>query len=455
MSLCISSLLFYFIQAIRVNVRDEFLNVLTIGELYAIIGLPVFDPENSKVILEVNNIYKHPCQLTSPLKKHQLTSEMQYLRDAHSAAPWRFAFDLAYEFGGHITPAGTFLHLKLGLLLSLVIAKHQSSNKNVINVLVRGVDNSLISRLMKYACAFAHHVEHKSDHCLTANTTIESRDSDLTFINGGSILLAHRGICFIDNLASLKKAEILNLEKVLSKKYLNVDVPIQSKSTQKQISHIPITAHVWSYISVPITSNENPKIDSKNTSTNTFARAFDICFEVDIEDDSYANHMITQFISLRALDIKPNLLLGVKDYEQLLNISSTIEAKLSSEAEQLIRGYFLATRRARSHEQITIPPTALSVLTELTVAYCKLNLRSVATECDAVMVIWLYQDSSLFGSSVGVNLKSFAHMQDDNLDRYIGVEREMSMKMFHEQLKQFIYANAPDLEKFSQFYHEE
>ena len=428
-------------QSIRVYLRDELIRDVSIGAEYVIIGLPVFDSDKVDVIVEVNNIHSVPkvCQM------HITVSDpIQFLKKQCENSSWRFVLNLAYEFAGHVTPAGTFLHLKLLLLLSLVASRQNHRERASVNILVLGDDMNLISRILRYALCYADRQgEHLRGSIMTAGVGVDIKGTGLTFITGGSALLANDGIWLVEDIMSLKKTEKQQLEEVLCKKSVYVDLPLDTKSFQKQQTTLNIPCHIWSSISM---KTHEPTKTAKLVAAHSFIREFDFWSTVNVEPNSYADYMITQYTSLRALDISPNLLLKENDYQQLLDITSELDADLSPDAEHLIRGYFLASRRSRSTESNTFPLSALSTITELALALCRMNLRSRCTEHDAVLIIWLYEDSfsSLYGHC-GLNINSYDHVLDNNLDRYIGVERDMTLAMFHQSLKQFISTHASEM----------
>ncbi|KAK2166328.1 hypothetical protein LSH36_40g19044 [Paralvinella palmiformis] len=79
---------------------------------------------------------------------------------------------------------------------------------------------------------------------------------------------------------------------------------------------------------------------------------------------------------------------------KFLQLARQIKPEFSEAGENLIKGYYVASRTLRVNDiQLWTPPIgAVKVVTALSEAHAKLCLRDVVTEHDAVMAILLYEE---------------------------------------------------------------
>jgi DNA replicative helicase MCM subunit Mcm2 (Cdc46/Mcm family) len=114
-------------------------------------------------------------------------------------------------FGGDISPPGTFLHLKLGLLLSLV-GKYDNPNYRM-DTLVIGKDTSLLHQLLMYAASFSERtIVHSAGHHLMGKALTDKHCSGSYFVEGGSLLLANGGVCYLGDVGRMKKKSMEELQ---------------------------------------------------------------------------------------------------------------------------------------------------------------------------------------------------------------------------------------------------
>ncbi|KAI0242949.1 Minichromosome maintenance domain-containing protein 2 [Lamellibrachia satsuma] len=446
-------------QSLVTYVRDDLVCPLEPGETVSVIGLPVFDIDNQTVALEANNIFRHnQLPVTPVVNLNDLPESIQHLYKDRSHSPWRFSLSLAYAFAGDVTPAGTYLHLKLGMLLSLVGYSVQEAGG--LDLLAVGWDTLLLQRLLSYAASLADRsiVHSPGTGHLTASVSRDRHGSDACFIEGGSLLLARGGVCLIPELNSVKKATKQLLAHVLESDKVPVELPQRFTRHGAQRFTLPRRSHVWSY--TDHISCHAPHLDDltapqvvvgKDGIAKTLADLFAMVYFADVSAASYVDHMLTHHTVVSAVMLAHTTLISWQDFKQLIVYARKQKVVFSESAERLIRGYYVASRRVRAvgvHSS-TLPLSAIRTITSLAGSHARLSLRQEVTEHDAVMGILLYEESITSRSGYSVlNVQPQPHMRDNNTEHYIGAQRDVKMHQFHQHLNQFLQIHATDLDTF-------
>ena len=81
---------------------------------------------------------------------------------------------------------------------------------------------------------------------------------------------------------------------------------------------------------------------------------------------------------------------------------------------------------------------------QLAVSHAQLSLRDEVGVCDAILAILMYEETMTFksGGHSPLTLKPLIHIEDNDIQRYIGSQRDEYMTQFHKQLVTFIADHA-------------
>jgi DNA replicative helicase MCM subunit Mcm2 (Cdc46/Mcm family) len=148
---------------------------------------------------------------------------------------------------------------------------------------------------------------------------------------------------------------------------------------------------------------------------------------------------MTNHILQKSSGSLPSQLLTTQDFTQILSVATSIPVELHPSANDLLKGYYVTSRRVRGNE---IPLTALNTMISLALSHARLNMRCTATVDDATLAILLYEESLVYkyGHST-LYVQPCQHFIDDNLTRYIGKELHSNMVQFHKQICQYVLQN--------------
>ena len=98
---------------------------------------------------------------------------------------------LAFAFCDDVTPCGTFLHLKLLLLFSLVLTgeSQNSEESPSLDLIVLATDDVTVERLLTSAASVCDKcVRHRSENVLTAAVVSDKHVVGAPFIEGCDVL---------------------------------------------------------------------------------------------------------------------------------------------------------------------------------------------------------------------------------------------------------------------------
>ncbi|OWK63369.1 MCM domain-containing protein 2 [Lonchura striata] len=160
------------------------------------------------------------------------------------------------------------------------------------------------------------------------------------------------------------------------------------------------------------------------------------------------HHTLKKAINPEATLYKVSQQFRTQDYEEFILFARNLHAELSSEAESLIQGYYLASRRVRrdSIHGSSLSASALKILISLAKAHAKLSLRQRVLEEDAVIAVLLLESSLTLkhGTSVlcvAPNPVFPFDLSDENCLQ----ERDIYLMQCHHQLLKFITAYSPGI----------
>lgn len=248
-----------FYQTIPIYVRDELIREVQIGCYCSFVLLPSCEIHSSSLqlhctpVFEANNIEKMNSSPFLNLLPSSLPNRIEMLHKDRGSSAWSFVSSLSYCFGASVTPPGTFFHLKMFLLMSLLLL-HSSdcpedtkqANSRHLHLLVIADDLLRIQRLFLYMASFAKRMlVYSPPSDLFPSCCRDPFGSGTFMINAGCIFLASDGVCLIPNAAVLKKDEKDKLQCALENGCMAVKVPEKFGSYQGRQVTMPLTSSVW------------------------------------------------------------------------------------------------------------------------------------------------------------------------------------------------------------------
>ncbi|XP_066294840.1 minichromosome maintenance domain-containing protein 2-like [Branchiostoma lanceolatum] len=427
-------------QAVTVFLREELVQGIEMGAHYSVVGIPTIDRCRGDITMsiEANSIVKHVVQ---PSPSVALPDSVARLHQDRLGSPYSFAASLAFAFASSVSPPGTYHKLKLSMLLSLVSTHSNDKTKDGggLHVMAVGSDTLLLSRLLTYCTAISSRcVHHTVDKHLFAKVTKDThgtgRFQRTCSIDAGSLLLSHGGCCFLGDVGQMKKDVQSSLQGVMEKDAVTVQIPKKYEdSGVLQSLELPIRCSIWAYTD-PNTCKKPAAIAAADlylqqelgNVSKTLADCFSlVCYMDGTSEtgDMYAESLLVEDILNCAMLEEEDLenvseLLSTEDIKQFLQVACCLQPQLTPTAEYLIQGYFVSSRRLRSNsiQSCPFPPTALRTLTAVACAHAKLSLRTYVAEEDALMSIYLFEESvtSRYGYSI-LGIQPTPHFRHGNI----------------------------------------
>ncbi|NXL81099.1 MCMD2 protein, partial [Leptocoma aspasia] len=445
------------IQAFTLFLRDELANKMTIGNHYRIIGIPACVQNGLQVTacIEVNSV-----QLYKPNGPSFVSDNFKYLLSLTSSSCWRFTAVLANIFASQVVPPGTYNTLKLAILLSLV-QTCEKENADYLDLLIMTSDTLVIDRLLNYSlCLLPRGIRHPPSSDIFPSVSKDKHGTGSASIQACSAVLAKGGICYIGDLSSYKKDKLELLQSVLESRTTTVFIPGKKygEEADQQVT-VSVQTNFWSFVDVDSSSKkhiqkENFLIGQMDVSlipvnlVDGFGLLIYNEFPSCRLSSPVVHHILKKAINPEAMLYKVSQQFTTQDYEEFILFARNLHVELSSEAESLIQGYYLASRRVRrdSIHGSTLSASALKILISLAKAHAKLSLRQTVLEEDAVIAILLLESSLTLkhGTSalcVAPNPVFPFDLSDENSLQ----QRDIYLMQCHHQLLKFIAAYSPGI----------
>ncbi|XP_064089582.1 minichromosome maintenance domain-containing protein 2-like isoform X2 [Macrobrachium nipponense] len=441
-------------QLLKITLRDEMLANLAPGQRMQATVMIVPKKCNEFPCLE--GILVHP---PAPLRPPSSLPPLfrQLVRDRQSS-PWSLVLTLAYMFGTAVVPAGTFHTLKLALLLSLASC---SSQKAGLAVLAVGSNTTLVLRLLWYGAKFASHsVTHSSLDDVTASFSKDHEGK--IWVQGGSLLLAHGGVCVLGDFSKFKKDARRSVCNTLESGMVLVEAAPRLRS-QTPILKYPLRAAAWACYDPAHhkgrTSTEMEDMFLRvplGDLTKSISDVFGLVIYTETpggECESKAEEEITLHSLLNAItnpmESQASTLLRPEDLKEYLAMARSLETVFSAGAEKLIRGYYVAARRLRGDcvQGSAVPVTAIHTLAQAAASHARLALRSTVETWDAVAAILLCEEglAAHFGYSL-LQVPPTPHLSaNTDLHILVGRKNDERMANFQRQLENFIAMHTGDI----------
>ncbi|XP_075906364.1 minichromosome maintenance domain-containing protein 2 isoform X2 [Nelusetta ayraudi] len=447
-------------QSITLFLRDDLCNSMTVGRLYRVIGFPAAHGHPLQSVswsVEANGV--QPLLPEYPL---QVSSGFQQVLKAAACSPWRFAAVAAQCFGLEVAPPGLYDTLKLALLLSLVQTKaHTEGISHNVALLVLTADTLIPDRLMSYGLSLAcRGVRHHSSGELLASLSRDSHGTGTANIHAGSALLATGGICMLGDLSCYKKERLDTLQSALESNTVSVFIPGKKyvEDADQQLS-FPLQCSFWALAD---TSQRSGRVECALLGTADIGplppqlvSAFGLVIQC--RDSAGKHSLLTQTIHTLKQAVQPGkplysscLEFSTQDYKELIAHAQSLEVEVSPEAEKIIHGYFMASRRVRTQSQdVKISTASTELLVSLAEAHCKLSLRRTVLEEDAVIAVLLCENSVTLKHGASALVIPPDPVFPCDLGEVDGLHRrDAALDELHQNILRFIYAYAPGADTF-------
>ncbi|XP_049420983.1 minichromosome maintenance domain-containing protein 2 [Epinephelus fuscoguttatus] len=449
-------------QSVTLFLRDELCNSMRIGRLYRVLGIPahVHQWPNITWSVEANSV--QPWEPEYPCK---VSASFQELMKATAGSRWRFSAIVAHCFGLDVAPPGLYNTLKLGLLLSLVQTRADAKEKsNNLDLLVVTTDTLILERLMTYSLSLAcRGVRHQASGEMFASLSRDQHGAGTANIHAGSALLATGGICMLGDLGCYKKDRLDAIQSVLESCTASVFIPGKKygEDADQQLS-FPVQCSFWAFTDSMDVSRRSGRADCAVLGTAEMgpipiqlADAFGLVIQC--KDIMGEQALLAQTVHTLQQAVQPGKPLypscwefSTQDYRELVAHAQTLHVELSPEAEKIIHGYYMASRRVRTQSQgVKMSVASIKLLISLAEAHCKLCLRTRVLEEDAVIAVLLCENSVTLkhGASTLVIPPDAVFPCDlgdvDGLHR-----RDKTLDELHQNILRFIYAYAPGADTY-------
>ncbi|XP_026642604.1 minichromosome maintenance domain-containing protein 2 [Microtus ochrogaster] len=442
---------------------DELVNKMKIGNEYKIIGIPVcIKTSQTALCVEANSITPYPAKVPSGISEN-----FRCLLSLTSASCWKFTAVLANVFASQIIPPGTYNLLKLCLLMSLVQTSDSNRDpQDCLDILIITTDTLLVDRLLNYSMNLVSRgIRHPVSTEVFPTVSRNKYGTGAVSIQAGSALLAKGGVCFIGDLTSHKKDKLEQLQSVLESRSITVFIPGKKFGDDiDQQMTFPVQCSFWSFVdmdsssrrTVQKTSAPIGQMDCSLIPAN-LVEAFGLLINCNESSPCHPLLPTVQHTLKKAMDPEELLYLASKeftteDFQKLLAFAQNLNIEFSLEAERMIHGYYLASRRIRadSIHGSKLSASALKYLVSLSEAHARLNLRNKVLKEDVLIAALLFEMSLTlkYGASafcVAPNaLFPFELYNEEYLE-----QRDLYLTQCQQQLQQFIATCGPGTTLFS------
>ncbi|XP_004697589.1 minichromosome maintenance domain-containing protein 2 [Echinops telfairi] len=450
-------------QSLIIFLRDESVNKMNVGNEYKIIGIPTcVQTSQSAVCVEASSI-----TFCNPKVPSGISDNFRCLLSLTSSSCWKFTAILANIFASQIVPPGTYNLLKLCLLMSLV----QTSDRNkeledCLDVLIITNDTLLVDRLLKFSINLVPRgIHHPVSSEIFPTLSRNKYGTGGVSIQAGSALLAKGAICYIGDLSLHKKDKLEQLQSVLESRSITVYIPGKKfgDDVDQQVT-FPVQCSFWSFVDM----DSSPRRNAQKTNTligqmdcslipANLVEVFGLL--INCNESSPCNPLlsIVQHTLKKAIDPEGLLYVASKqfpteDFEKLLAFAKTLNVEFSLEAERMIHGYYLASRRIRTDSICgsKLSTSALKYLVSLSEAHARLNLRNKVLKEDVLIAVLLFETSLTlkYGATIFCVAPNAVFPFDMYNEEYLE-KRDMYLIQCQQQLQQFIATYGPGTTVFS------
>jgi replicative DNA helicase Mcm len=276
-----------------------------------------------------------------------------------------------------------------------------STRRGDINVLLVGDPGTAKSEMLKFAAKIAPRGLYTSGRGSTAAglTAAVIRDkSGIMMLEAGAVVLGDQGLVCIDEFDKIKPEDRSALHEVMEQQTCSVAkggiVATLNARTSILAAANPLYGKYDPFKN--ITENVNLPIP--------LLTRFDIIYVIrDIPEKEKDHRIASHILELhRESERTRQYLIDIDLFSKYLAYSKTMEPKLTVEAIDKIRDYYMKMRNVESEGMITVTPRQLEGLVRLATARSKLLLKDYVDSEDAERAIYLIQ-TMLETAGVDVN----------------------------------------------------
>lgn len=314
------------------------------------------------------------------------------------------AYDiLISSYAPHIYGHEVIKEVVLLLIVGSVTKKLDdgSTRRGDINVLLVGDPGTAKSEMLKFAAKIAPRGLYTSGRGSTAAglTAAVIRDkSGIMMLEAGAVVLGDQGLVCIDEFDKIKPEDRSALHEVMEQQTCSVAkggiVATLNARTSILAAANPLYGKYDSFKN--ITENVNLPIP--------LLTRFDIIYVIrDIPEREKDTRIASHILEIhRDAERNSQFVIDIDIFSKYLAYSRTIEPKLTIEAIDKIRNYYMKMRNVESEGMITVTPRQLEGLVRLATARAKLLLKDYVDSDDAERAIYLIQ-TMLETAGVDVN----------------------------------------------------
>ncbi|XP_044733525.1 uncharacterized protein LOC123296129 [Chrysoperla carnea] len=314
-----------------------------------------------------------------------------------SKSPYNFVYILSSQLGvaQKLAPQQLFINFKMGILLSLASFKN-SCDTIPLPILAVGFDTYFPNQLMSLASKYAVRCVSLSPN----NSNIIGGKNKDGWYEIGSLSLANSGVCYL-------AMESGKMQLGESGSY-----------------RLPLKSAIWTYFGFQSKTKEQAQLQ-------TLVNIFGMPFLSDPHDDvAYVQYILEQELQVNITSDDYTIIPEAELVLYLRAVNSRT-VSVTPSTEELIKDYFVTCRRCREG---TFPIRILDSLLLMAESHAKLHLRSETTRYDAVVAIWLLEES--FQAMYGIDISNPSPQctyEIEKIDKYF--------LLFEEWLYKFISTN--------------